>query len=145
LAKNTIRARVLVADDHAGNIQLLRGLLEMDFDVVGAVQNGHALVGAAETLSPDVIVSDIAMPGLDGLEAAKRILCRNPAARIVFVTVHDEPEIVSRSLAIGALGYVLKVVAAEELVPAVHAALRGERHASAQHLSDPGQDPRGDL
>jgi DNA-binding NarL/FixJ family response regulator len=144
LPKNTIRARVLLADDHAGNIQLLRGLLEIDFDVVGAVQSGHALVGAAETLSPDVIVSDIAMPGLDGIEAAKRILCRNPAARIIFVTVHDEPEMVRRSLAIGALGYVLKVVAAEELVPAVRAALRGERHTSAPQLPDPGQHTRSD-
>jgi len=140
-----MRARVLVADDHAGNIQLLRGLLEMDFDVVGAVQNGLALVGAAETLSPDVIVSDIGMPGLDGIEAAKRILCRNPGARIVFVTVHDEPQMVRRSLEIGALGYILKMVAAEELIPAVRAALRGERHTNAQHLSDPRHDTRGDI
>lgn len=131
MAKHTTRPRVLVADDHAGNIELLRGLLEVEFDVVGAVENGHALVGAAETLSPDVIVSDIGMPGLDGIEAAKRILCRNPAARIVFVTVHNEPEMVTRSMAIGALGYVLKVAAAEELVPAVRAALRGERHTGS--------------
>jgi DNA-binding NarL/FixJ family response regulator len=144
LAQNTIRPRVLVADDHAGNIQLLRSLLEADFEVVGAVQNGHALVGAAENLSPDVIVSDIGMPGLDGIEAAKRILCQNPAARIVFVTVHDEPEMVRRSLAIGAFGYVLKMVAAEELVPAVRAALRGERQTVAQPRSDQGQDTRGD-
>jgi DNA-binding NarL/FixJ family response regulator len=140
LAKNTVRARVLLADNHVGNTQLLRGLLETDFDVVGAVQNGHALVGAAETLSPDVIVSDIGMPGMDGIEAAKRILCRNPGARIVFVTVHDEPEMVRRSLAIGALGYVLKTVAAEELVPAVRAALRGERHTTTEHLPDSGED-----
>ena len=137
MAKNTTRARVLLADDHAGNISLLQGLLELEFEVVGAVQSGQALVGAAEALSPDVIVSDIAMPGVDGIEAAKRILCRNPAARIVFVTVLDEPEMVRRALAIGAMGYVLKTVAAEELVPAVHAALRGERHAGAQHLADP--------
>ena len=131
MGNNTTRARVLLADDHVGNILLLQGLLEMEFDVVGAVQSGHALVGAAETLWPDVIVSDIAMPGVDGIEAAKRILCRNAAARIVFVTVHDEPEMVSLALAIGALGYVFKAVAAEELVPAVRAALRGERHTSA--------------
>jgi DNA-binding NarL/FixJ family response regulator len=137
-----IRPRVLLADDHAGNTQLLRSLLEMEFDVVGAVQNGHALVGAAETLSPDVIVSDIAMPGLDGIEAARRILCRNPAARIVFVTVHGEPEVVKRSLAIGGLGYVLKIVAGEELVPAVRAALRGERHVRIPYRAARGQ-PEG--
>ncbi|MET0214673.1 MAG: response regulator transcription factor [Vicinamibacterales bacterium] len=131
---------MLLADDHAANAQLLRGLLEMEFEVVGAVQNGYALVGAAESLSPDVIVSDISMPGLDGIEAAKRILYRNPAARIVFVTMHDEPEMVKRSLAIGALGYVLKMVAGEELVPAVRAALNGGRHISALHPPHSEQD-----
>ncbi|MET1081933.1 MAG: response regulator transcription factor [Burkholderiales bacterium] len=140
MAKNLLRARVLLADDHAANAQLLRGLLEMEFEVVGAVQNGYALVGAAESLSPDVIVSDISMPGLDGIEAAKRILYRNPAARIVFVTMHDEPEMVKRSLAIGALGYVLKMVAGEELVPAVRAALNGGRHISALHPPHSEQD-----
>jgi len=140
VAKTLIRARVLLADDHAANAQLLRDLLELEFEVVGAVQNGYALVGAAETLSPDVIVSDIGMPGLDGIEAAKRILYRNPAARIVFVTVHDEPEMVKRSLAIGALGYVLKMVAGEELVPAVRAALNGARHVSAGYQPHPEQD-----
>jgi DNA-binding NarL/FixJ family response regulator len=144
VTENTIRARVLLADDHAGNIELLRGLLETDFEVVGAVQNGHALVLAAETLSPDVIVSDIGMPGLDGMEAATRILDRNPAARIVFVTVQDDPEIARRGLAIGALGYVVKMAAAEELAPAVYAALRGEQHTSPTHRSHPGQDTRGD-
>jgi len=140
VAKNLLRARVLLADDHAANAQLLRSLLEVEFEVVGAVQNGYALVGAAETLSPDVIVSDISMPGLDGIEAAKRILYRNRAARIVFVTVHDEPEMVKRSLAIGALGYVLKMVAGEELVPAVRAALNGGRHISALHPPHSEQD-----
>jgi DNA-binding NarL/FixJ family response regulator len=139
-----MRARVLLADDHTANAQLLRDLLELEFEVVGAVQNGHALVGAAETLSPDVIVSDISMPGLDGIEAAKRILCRNPAARIVFVTVHDEPEMVKRSLAIGALGYVLKMVAGEELVPAVRAALRGTRHISTLERPHLEQSHRAD-
>jgi DNA-binding NarL/FixJ family response regulator len=128
-----IRPRVLLADDHAGNTQLLRSLLEVEFDVVGAVQDGHALLGAAETLAPDVIICDISMPRLDGIEAAKRILCRNPAARIVFVTVHGELEMVKRSLTMGALGYVMKIVAGEELVPAVRAALRGERHVCTPH------------
>jgi DNA-binding NarL/FixJ family response regulator len=127
------RPRVLLADDHAGNTELLCSLLSLEFDVVGAVQDGNALVGAAERLSPDVIVSDISMPGLGGIEAAQRILLRNPAARIVFVTVHGEPEVVKRGLAVGALGYVLKAVAGDELVLAVHAALRGEQHISAFH------------
>ena len=94
------------------------------------MQDGRALVSAAERLSPDVIVSDISMPGLDGIAAATVILRRNPAARIIFVTVHGDPCLVERGLATGALGYVLKLAAGDELVPAVHAALRGERHVS---------------
>jgi DNA-binding NarL/FixJ family response regulator len=134
------RPRVLLADDHAGNTALLRSLLDLEFDVVDAVQDGYALVSAAETLSPDVIVSDISMPGLGGIEAAERILHQNPAARIVFVTVHGEPEVVKRSLAVGALGYVQKTVACEELILAVHAAIRGEQHVSAPHRARNQQD-----
>lgn len=125
---NKYRARVLLADDHPENTQLLCSVLQQEFDVVGQVEDGHALVGAAETLSPDVIVCDISMPGLDGITAADMILRKNPAARIVFVTVHSDPLVVQRGLATGALGYVLKLVAGDELIPAVRAALRGERH-----------------
>jgi DNA-binding NarL/FixJ family response regulator len=124
------RARVLLADDHPGNTELLRRLLQPEFEVIADVQDGQALVEAAEALSPDVIVSDVSMPGLDGITAAARILSSNPAARIVFVTVHSDPLLVERGLATGALGYVLKVTAGDELVPAVRAALRGERHVS---------------
>ena len=122
--------RLLLADDHGETAELLRGLLQPEFDVVGQVQDGRALVSAVELLSPDVIVSDISMPGLDGLSAAAEILRKHPDARIVFVTVHSEPILMDRSFATGALGYVLKRVAGDELVPAVHSALRGERHVS---------------
>ena len=99
------------------------------------MQDGRALVSAAERLSPDVIVSDISMPGLDGIAAAAAILRKNPAARIVFVTVHGDPILVERGLATGALGYVLKVAAGDDLIPAVRAALRGERHVSERCIS----------
>ena len=124
------RARVLLSDDHLSTMVLLVGLLETEFEVIGTVRSGSELVAAAETLKPDVIVSDISMPDMDGLTAAALILQRNPAARIVFVTVHDAVVLARMGLAAGALGYVVKSAAGDELVPAVHAALRGERHVS---------------
>ena len=122
--------RLLLADDHRETAALLRDLLEPEFDVIAQVEDGLALVSAAERLVPDVIVSDITMPGLDGISAAAAILRQNPAARVVFVTVHGDPILVERGFEAGALGYVLKRAAAEELVLAVHSALRGERHVS---------------
>jgi DNA-binding NarL/FixJ family response regulator len=122
--------RLVLADDHNGTADLLRGLLQPEFDVIAQVQDGLALVSAVDRLSPDVIVSDISMPGLDGISAATAILRRNPAARIVFVTVHNDPILLERGLETGALGYVVKSTAGEELLPAVRSALRGERHIS---------------
>lgn len=94
---------------------------------MATVRDGRALVDAVARVSPDAIVTDISMPFLDGFEAAREILCKSPSARVVFVTVHAEPLWMRRALAVGALGYVRKVSAGEELVPAVWAALRGER------------------
>lgn len=132
------RARVLLADDHAGNTDLLCRLLQPEFDVVASVQDGNALVNAAEALAPDVIVTDISMPGLDGIAASTVILGRNPAAKIVLVTVHRDRILMERGMAAGALGYVLKLSAGDDLLPAVRAALRGERHVS----QDPGTGNR---
>jgi DNA-binding NarL/FixJ family response regulator len=125
-----MRPRVLLAEDHQAAAEQLRSVLEVEFEVVAVVSDGAALVEAAQALQPDAIVSDISMPVLDGIAAATRILQRNPDARIVFVTVHGEAAIVQRGLAAGALGYVSKQTAGEDLVPAVHAALRGTRRAS---------------
>ena len=128
--KENTCARVLLADDHPAVAEDLCAVLEPEFVVIETVGDGYGLVAAAEMLTPDVIVTDIAMPGLDGIAAASEILRRNPHARIVFVTVHNDSEIVEKALAIGGLGYVLKLTAGEELVPATHAALRGERYVS---------------
>jgi DNA-binding NarL/FixJ family response regulator len=120
--------RLLVADDHEDIRALLRSVLEPEFRVVADCQDGRALVSAADRLSPDVIVTDISMPGLDGIAAATAIVRANPEARIVFVTVHNNRGLVDRGLATGALGYVLKREVGDELVPAVRAALNGERY-----------------
>jgi DNA-binding NarL/FixJ family response regulator len=124
------RLRVLLAEDHELMADLLRRLLEADCEVVGIVGDGRSLVRAAEALAPEVIVSDITMPGIDGLEAARVILKRQPDARIVFVTVRDDPSVVREALSVGALGYVLKADASEELITAVQAAGSGRPHLS---------------
>jgi DNA-binding NarL/FixJ family response regulator len=130
--------RLLLADDHPDAAELLRGLLQPEFDVIAQVQDGYTLISAVERLSPDVIVSDISMPGLDGITAAAEIVRRHPAARIVFVSVACDPLLMERGFEVGALGYVIKRAASDELLPAVRSALRGERHVSRELCPDGG-------
>jgi DNA-binding NarL/FixJ family response regulator len=94
------------------------------------VADGRALLTAAAALAPDVIVTDIGLPHVNGLEAAREILRRDPDARVVFVTVDSSPEVIQRGLDLGALGYVLKLAAGDDLVPAIQSALRGRRYVS---------------
>jgi DNA-binding NarL/FixJ family response regulator len=124
------RPRLVLADDHPETRALLRGLLEAEFDVVGLVEDGPALVRAAALLTPDVIVTDIGMPGMDGISAAAEVLRTNPGTRVVFVSVHNERCVVNSGIAAGGLGYVLKLAAGDDLVPAVRAALLGQVHIS---------------
>jgi DNA-binding NarL/FixJ family response regulator len=126
------RPRVLLAEDHAETAARLRKLLGVDFVVIASVENGRALVDATERLSPDAIVADIDMPGVDGIAATTLIRRRDPNARIVLVTVHGESMLVEAGLAAGALGYVLKDTAGDELVAAVHAALGGHQYVSRE-------------
>jgi DNA-binding NarL/FixJ family response regulator len=133
------RPRVLLAEDHRETAERLRKLLRAEFDVIASVEDGRALVDAEARLSPDVTVADIAMPRLDGIAAATVIRRHNSDARIVLVTVHSEPMLVEAGLAAGALGYVLKDTAGDDLVAAVHAALDGRRYVS-RALSDFADD-----
>jgi DNA-binding NarL/FixJ family response regulator len=129
---NKPRPRVVLADDHTETAELLRKLLLPHFDVVALVKDGRALVDAVARLSPDVIVADISMPILDGIESAALIRRHDPQARVVFVTVHREWILVERGLAAGALGYVLKDAAGDELVPAIRAVLNGRQYISRE-------------
>ena len=138
---STRRRRVLLADDHPATLEAWRTLLEPEFEIVGEVTDGNALVTADEALSPDVIVTDIGMPGLSGLVAAELVLGRHPAARIVFATVHADHALLRRALAAGAFGYVLKARVGEELVAAVRAALCGQLHLSHFPMADGGARP----
>ena len=124
------RPRVVLAEDHARIAEQLRKLLEPEFEVVATVADGDALLRAADEFHPDVVVTDIVMPGLDGIAATAALLARRPGTRVVLVTVQDDPELAERGYAAGALAYVSKHSAGHELVPAVHAAMRGERYVS---------------
>ena len=108
----------------------LRTLLASEFDVVAVVPDGQALLHAAEAVHPDVVVTDIVMPALDGIAATAALHARQPDLRVVLVTIRDEPELVELGQAAGALGFVAKHRAGHELVPAVKAVLRGERYVS---------------
>ncbi len=124
------RTRVLIADNHSFALGQWSALLEPEFEVVGAVADGLSLVEASRRLRPDVVITDITMPMLDGLSAAERILGDAPWTRVVFVTVHADPVLVQRSLQTGAAGYVLKALAGEDLVTALRAVVAGDTFVS---------------
>jgi DNA-binding NarL/FixJ family response regulator len=119
------RPRILLADDHALVAAGLAKLLERDFDLLGISSDGREVVEAAERYRPDVLVLDISMPNLNGLEAARRLRAMQPDIKIVFVTVHSELAYVAAAFRAGASGYVLKGSAASELGEAISAALQG--------------------
>ena len=122
--------RILLADDHPGVLGVVQGLLEPDFDVVGAVDNGESLFEAAMKLHPDVIVTDISMPKLSGIEAANRLRESGSSSKIVFLTVHTDPDVVRAALKTGALAYVLKTSLTTDLLFAIHEALAGRAFVS---------------
>jgi DNA-binding NarL/FixJ family response regulator len=119
--------RVLIADDHADVLDDIRDLLEPDFDVVGAVGDGQQLLKAADALKPDVIVTDISMPELNGIEASRRIIEKYPDSKIILLTMHNDPALIEQGFAAGALGYVLKVKANMDLPQAIYRAIEGKR------------------
>ncbi|MFO1475591.1 MAG: response regulator transcription factor [Verrucomicrobiota bacterium] len=122
------RARILLADDHRLVAEGLRSLLQKEFDLVGVVEDGRALVQLAREIQPDVIVADIGMPKLNGLEALSQLKKDNPAVKVVIMTMHRETAYARRALALGASGFVLKHSASEELVAAIRAALGGNTY-----------------
>jgi DNA-binding NarL/FixJ family response regulator len=121
-----MKPRILLADDHPIVAEGLRSLLEPEFDLVGIVEDGRALLDAAEKLRPDVIIADISMPLLNGIEAVRRIKETNRDVKVVFLTMHPDVTYAISALEAGALGYVLKHSAPAELIRAVRAALGGK-------------------
>jgi DNA-binding NarL/FixJ family response regulator len=124
------RPTVLLADDHAPMIERVKALLDADFEIVGSVDNGRDLVSEARLLQPDLILLDISMPILTGIEAARQLRQNGLKSKFVFLTVHERVEFVHACLAEGALGYVVKSRIAVDLVTAVREALSGRRFIS---------------
>lgn len=122
------RPRVLLGDDHAIILDGLRRILEPTFEVVGAAPDGRALVAAAQELRPDVIVADISMPLLNGIEAARQLRKLESRAKIVFLTMHPDVAYAAEAFRAGASGYVLKNSAASELVTAIEESLKGRTY-----------------
>ena len=120
------RPRILLADDHQMVVEGLKTLLADEFNLVGTVADGRALLTAAKQLKPDVVVADITMPHLNGIDALTRLKKDNPEIKVVFLTMHQDSAYARRALEAGALGFVVKHSAPTELVMAIRAALRGQ-------------------
>ena len=132
--------RVLVADDHARILKAVSALLAKSFDVVDLVADGRAALQAALKLDPDLIVLDVSMPGMSGIEVARELKRRRTRAQVVFLTVHQDAEILASCLAVGGLGYVVKELMGSDLIPAINEALAGREFVS--QFSSQGEAPQ---
>ena len=121
-----VRFKVLIADDHPSLLERIAEILQADYDIVAAVSNGLAAVDAASVLQPDVVILDISMPILSGLDAAAQLSDSGCASRIILVSVHEDPEFVEAARNAGAHGYVVKRMMTADLLPAVRGVLRGQ-------------------
>lgn len=124
------RKRVLLADDIVSVLDAVTGLVQEDFDIVGRVSDGQTALDDTMALQPDLIVLDISMPGMSGIEVARELKRRGNKARIVFLTVHEDSDIMATCLAVGGLGYVAKVLMETDLIPAMNSALAGRPYVS---------------
>jgi DNA-binding NarL/FixJ family response regulator len=125
------KIRILLADDQPAVLQRLASLLGNTYDIVGSVSNGQAALDEAISKCPDVILMDISMPILNGIEAAEHLIEMHTSSKIIFLTVHEDPDFVMAALATGASGYVLKSRMPTDLIIAIQEALSGNRFVSA--------------
>jgi DNA-binding NarL/FixJ family response regulator len=142
------RPKVLLADDHAMVVEGLANLLKDRFDLVGTVGDGSAMIEAARKLCPDVIIADVAMPVLSGLEALRRLKAAKSAAKVIFLTMHADAELAIEAFRAGAAGYVLKHSAGEELVTAIQEVFQGRMYLTPlitkgvlANLTEPAPNP----
>jgi len=124
------KQRILLADDHKIVLEGLKGLLEREFELVGTVEDGRSLVAQAARLRPDVIVADISMPRLNGIDAVRQIKKNDPSIKVVFLTMHPDPSYAAGAFEAGASGFVLKHSASSELVTAIKEAIQGRTYVT---------------
>jgi DNA-binding NarL/FixJ family response regulator len=122
--------RVLLADDLPPLLHAIAKLLEGSFEVVGMVSDGQAALDATLALQPDLVILDISMPSMSGIEVARELRRRRNSAKIVFLTVHEDSDILATCLAAGGVGYVVKVLMETDLIPAMNDALAGREFIS---------------
>jgi DNA-binding NarL/FixJ family response regulator len=120
----------LLADDHAVVLEGLRRVLEPECEIVGTAADGRALLAAAEQIKPDVIVADISMPLLNGIDAVRQIKKSARNVRVVFLTMHADVSYAAKAMEAGGSGFVLKTSAAEELLTAIREAMNGRKYVS---------------
>lgn len=126
------RIRILLADDHPMICAGFQRLLEPDYEVVGYVEDGLALLRAVDELKPDVVLLDIGMPLLNGLDAARELKKRMPRLKLIFLTMNSDSDIAAKALQTGAAGYLLKTSQPSELLLAIHAVVRGGSYVTPQ-------------
>lgn len=126
------RPRIVLADDHRVFAEGLKSLLDEEYDVVGIVEDGPALLKAVEELAPDLVVTDVSMPNLNGIECVRRLRETAPELKVVLLTMHDEISLATAAIRAGASGYVLKNSGAKQVLRAIDEALQGGVHVSEQ-------------
>jgi two-component system response regulator DegU len=117
--------RIVVADDHEEMLSLVKEVLQLEFEVVAGVRNGRDLLNAVKNFRPDVIIADINMPEVSGIEATRRIVEEDPEARIILVTMHTDLTMVEEGISAGAKGYVYKLAVGRELMQAIYEIMQG--------------------
>jgi DNA-binding NarL/FixJ family response regulator len=130
------RPRIILADDHKIVLEGLKSLLESAFDLVGTVEDGRALLDAAKNLYPDVIIADISMPLLNGIEAVRQIKKISPNIKVIFLTMHPDVSYATEAFEAGASGYVLKHSAPAELVDAINEVIKGKTYITPMIAGD---------
>ena len=129
------RLRLLLADDHAMFSDALRSYLEKKFEVVGQVPDGRALIDEAAKLKPDLVIADVGMPVLNGLDAVRRIKENTPKVKFIFLTMQDDPHLAAAALELGSVAFVLKQSAGSELLKAIDEVMRGHSYISPRMRS----------